>query len=222
MEVPSSAQALIIVLLFIAPGLFFEKGVERCLTYWRTNLRDRLIRFLMWSVVLQVALSPASYALWRWHEERRGADPGWGLFIITALVGILCLIVLPFAAGWFLGERASADPDARLVRWFLGRDLAPRAWDHYFRSRYTPAWVRVRLTSGEWIAGAWRYASSYPETEDVALDLVACDPNTGEIRIEVDADGTPRPVPLDWHALITLDRVDLIAWQSINLPEEAP
>ncbi|MEZ5323386.1 MAG: DUF6338 family protein [Microthrixaceae bacterium] len=214
MEIPTSAQALIVVVLFVAPGLFFEQGVERCLTYWRTSLRDRLIRFLMWSVLLQVVLAPVTYGLWRWYRQLSSDDPGWVFVSVASATGLVCLIAVPFGLGAALGDRASTDPEDAAVRWLLGRDLAPRTWDHYFRSRHTPAWVRVRLTSGEWIAGAWAYASSYPETEDVALDLVACDPVTGEITIEVDSDGTPLPVPLDWQALITRDRVDLIAWQS--------
>jgi hypothetical protein len=211
----------LVVLLFVAPGMFFEQGVERCLTYWRTNLRDRVIRFIMWSVVVQVLLSPVSYALWTWRLAQDPAVPGWSYFLVAAVVVLLGLIIGPFAAGWALGSRASANPDDRFVRWLLGRDLAPRTWDHYFRSRHTPAWVRVRLRSGEWIAGSWCYASSYPEVEDVALDLIRCDPKTGEIASTSDGAGPQVPIPLGWQALVTREQVDLIVWQATAKEKEA-
>lgn len=37
---PSTLDGLLIALLFVAPGLQFELGIERQVGYWRTRLSD--------------------------------------------------------------------------------------------------------------------------------------------------------------------------------------
>ncbi len=59
---PSSLEALLVAVLFVAPGLMYELGIEVQVGYWRTSLADRALRFFVQSVLLHAALLPLS--LW--------------------------------------------------------------------------------------------------------------------------------------------------------------
>jgi hypothetical protein len=54
----------------------------------------------------------------------------------------------------------------------LGRDPAPRAWDDLFEGR-PDVYIRVRTTSGTWLAGLFAgrsYAAGFPQDTDLLLE----------------------------------------------------
>lgn len=81
----------------------------------------------------------------------------------------LAYVAVPAPAGTLVGVAVR-----RRRRWvwaLVGRDPAPRAWDHLFADRPV-GWVRLKLKSGTWLAGAFAadgdgrrrsYAAGYPE-----------------------------------------------------------
>jgi len=71
----------------------------------------------------------------------------------------------------------------------------------------------------QWLAGTWTFASSYPEPEDIAIDLIECDPFTGEIHFE-SIDGKNVEIPLEWKMIVRREDIDLIAWQPTIFEEE--
>jgi len=223
MTIPTTLSTLVFIILFFIPGLLFEQGIERNLTYWRTNFQNRFIRFSMWSFIWTPIMSPIIYGLWKWHSHltsRPDPDPGI-MFIFCALVLYVTIyIALPFTLGKILGQLANEDNPPKIVDWILGKDLAPSAWDNHFRSRTTPAWVRIRMKeTQQWLAGTWTFASSYPEPEDIAIDLIECDPFTGEIHFE-SIDGKNVEIPLEWKMIVRREDIDLIAWQPTIFEEE--
>ena len=223
MTIPTTISTLLFVVLFITPGLLFEQGIERHLTYWRTNFQNRFVRFSMWSFIWTPILSPAIFAIWKWHSHltsKTDSDPGILFVFVCVASYTAAFIALPFLLGRALGQDANKTEPSKWVEWILGLDLAPRTWDQYFRPRSTQAWVRIRFKeTHEWIAGNWVYASSYPEPEDIALNLIQCDAKTGEIGFD-EIDGIFEPIPLNWKMIVRREDIDLVAWQPTEIENE--
>ena len=62
---PTSLEALVIFAALIAPGLMFEVGAEKKAPYLRTDLGERLFRFIATSVLFHAVLAPVTYSVWR-------------------------------------------------------------------------------------------------------------------------------------------------------------
>ena len=62
---PNTSEALIIALLFIAPGLLYELGIEREIGYWRTSLADRALRYFATSTIIHAL---AARRVWVWRS----------------------------------------------------------------------------------------------------------------------------------------------------------
>lgn len=76
-------------------------------------------------------------------------------------------------AGWTWVRRfVDADGEARLLQLVLGRDPAPRAWDHYFSERPT-VYLRVRTQDDRWLGGLYAaksYAGGFPQDGDLLIE----------------------------------------------------
>ena len=159
---PTTLDGLVVALLFVAPGLHFELGIERQVGYWRTNLSDRLLRFFIWSVAFQALAAPVTY--WVWDRYLRD-DPA--IRFDGALWGVLlAYVVVPLALGLSVGYAVRRQ--RAWTRWVVGKDPAPTAWDWLWsREVHGSAYVRVKLKSGGWAAAvvgaqAVGFASSHP------------------------------------------------------------
>ena len=106
--------------------------------------------------------------------------PGW--FWVLPIVYIFVPLVVGSLSGYAWKKNW---PGARLI---IGRDRAPRAWDHLLLDRPAGG-IRCKLKSGTWIAGvsaetdAGRpFASEYPEPQDLYLPrTLGIDPDTGQM-----------------------------------------
>jgi hypothetical protein len=208
---PSTTEALIILVLAIAPGLLFELGVERGQAYWRTSFSDRLLRFFAWSFLLHALLLPISHWLWNRHLAdgwSAGTIPLWPLYAAA-----LAYTFVPMFLGHVVGGRSRVG--AGLRRLILGADLPPRAWDHLFAAR-PGGYVRACLVDGTWVAGTWAFSSSYPAEDDFLLDRrVRCDPLTGELLL----DDEGFPVAIGWSLLLRRVDVGRIEFQEFQRVE---
>lgn len=143
------------------------------------------------SALLHVVAAPLTYQLWRVYVEpgrigRGEALPGW----IWAFP--LVYVVLPIVVGRLVG--IGTRKRWRWVRPITGPTPAPTAWDHVFATGDLEAWVRLKLTDGTWLGGAYAkgssltsYAASYPDHRDLYLASTAVvDPATGEFVLDAD------------------------------------
>lgn len=95
----------------------------------------------------------------------------------------------------------------------IGRDRAPRAWDHLFLDR-SAGGIRCRLKSGTWIAGIYAetdadrpFASEYPEQQDLYLPAtLGIDPNTGKML----TNDSKEPLVLDPGVLVRWEEVEFL------------
>jgi hypothetical protein len=174
-----------------------------------------MLRFVGVSALLHVMAAPATYVVWRdvVHSGRlsTGRAPLW---VWPLLVGY---VALPIALGSLVGT--GANRGWHWVESVTGPDPAPRAWDYLFGQR-PDGWLRLRLKSGRWLAGAyategkgWRsYASGYPEAQDLFLvEAAEVDPETGEFLFDEDDQPLLRGsgILIRWEEIEYLEFVDV-------------
>jgi hypothetical protein len=189
---PSTLLGVVAIAVALIPGALYTWSVERYAGRWGIGLSDRILRFAGGSAVLHAILAPATYWLWanQWPKVRSGQPVSWWLWSVP-----LTYAIAPIAGGVLVGRAVRAG--RRWTRLVVGPSPAPRAWDFLFAEQGLDGWIRMRLKSGTWVAGAFAeanghrsYAAGYPEPQDLFLAAsVFVDPDTGEF--EVDDDGQP-------------------------------
>jgi Family of unknown function (DUF6338) len=179
---PDTLEALGVVILAILPGALFTWALEREVGQWGIGLSDRFFRFIGVSAVFLALFSWPLHWLWQQFlhrpvETKEGivfrnvlveAGPvPWWLFLFP-----LAYVILPSAAGLLVAR--GVRKEQRWVRLVVGRDPAPRAWDHVF-ARRPAALIRLQLKDGRWVGGLFgenSYAAGYPEEpQDLFLEL---------------------------------------------------
>ena len=188
-HMPSSVTALVIVMTFVAPGLLFEEGIARVLSFWRVeDLSRRVLRFVAWSLVLHILVFPVTYRIWFDWIRLKGLGDGLPSFVerygtLKLWFLLVVAILLPFLLGVGAGQLAIRQ--VRILKYILGASLEPTAWE-WMTYQQEPAVVRIQLKGGSWVAGYWTYAGVAPETPDIALQQVGVD-SDGILSMENDA-----------------------------------
>ncbi len=182
---PSTFQALAVVILALLPGALYTWAFERQAGAWGINTSDRVLRFVGSSALLQVLAAPLTYQFYRlfvvtgWLRHGRPL-PWWVWLCVAAFVGF------PLTLGRIVGT--ATHNRTRWSRWFTGEHPAPRAWDNLFSTEDLTGWVRLRMKAqGTWILGAYgtaadgkmrSYAAGYPHPQDLYLvDTAEADPD---------------------------------------------
>jgi hypothetical protein len=182
---------LAVIVLAIAPGLMFELGIERQVSFWRSKLSDRLFRFLAWSLLVHAALFPVTLHLLPSIDGARPADMLEEWTWAWAWAGTVLYLVLPFWAGSRVGSAVIDRKD--WVEGIVGFDRAPRAWDDLFLNHDAELVVIVQSRrDGSWVGGMFGkderlkpYAASFPEAPDLVLGpLIEVNPMTGDIVLD--------------------------------------
>lgn len=209
---PDSFHALLVMLVALLPGALYVWAFERQAGRYGIGLSDRLLRFVGGSSVFFGVCAVPLYALRAtyWDSLSRGEPvPLWLGLVPPAYV------LLPVMAGTIVGLGLRHG-----WKWsdvLTGPDPAPRAWDYLFQYQID-GWVRCRMKSGTWLAGAYAdangrrsYAAGYPEPQDFYLAAsVAVDSDTGEFLL----DETGRPqrgtggLLLRWEEVEYLEFID--------------
>jgi hypothetical protein len=127
------------------------------------------------------------------RRERKGGPwrgPSSSIWLVP-----IAYVAFPLVTGGIIG--VGTRKRERWARFFTGPAPAPTAWDHVFSTEGLEAWVRIKLTDGGWVGGAYTervvrsYASGYADRRDLYLAWTApLDPSTGEF--EPDPSGQPR------------------------------
>ena len=215
--VASTFQGVMVAVLTVLPGALYTWGFERQVGQWGASLGDRLLRFAGWSALLHATLAPLTFILWdrfvRTGRFEQGDLPVWLWFVTIGYVAA------PIAAGEVIGR--SARTRGRLGRFVVGPHPSPTAWEHVFFRREL-AVIRIRLTSGSYVAGWFTalsdteksYASGFPN-QPIDLWLVRgvqVDPTTGEFATQ--ADGSL--IMLESGILVRYDQIEVLEF----IPQE--
>jgi Family of unknown function (DUF6338) len=185
--IPQTALGLLLLVVAVLPGLTYTLAFERQAGAYGVTLADRTLRFIAVSAVFHLLAAWPEYGLWRVTFGRGGRIDA-GEFAVLWLAGIL-LLVLPAVTGTLIGQVYVHRDDRPLwqqglLRWTIGPELAPRAWDDFFSER--PAtYLRVRTVDGTTHAGLFAsgsYAAGFPQEPDLLLEEAwSIDPDSGEL-----------------------------------------
>ena len=200
--------AAALVLVALLPGAMFSWSFERWAGRFGIGLKDRALRFMgLSAVLLSLAAGPMYWVYANYWEALAAREPlprwFWGLPILY--------ISAPLVMGSLSGYAWKKNwPGARFI---IGRDRAPRAWDHLFLDR-SAAGIRCKLKSGTWIAGIYAetdtdrpFASEYPEQQDLYLPVtLGIDPDTGRIL----TNDSSEPLILDPGVLVRWEELELL------------
>lgn len=188
---PQSFQAVAVTLIALLPGALYVWAFERQAGRYGISLSDRVLRFVGGSAVFLAIMAVPLYWLFANYAHviaSAGTLPAW-----LAIVPVV-YVVLPLVGGTLIGHGLRVG--WQWTRVVTGPDPAPRAWDHLFQHN-VDGWIRCRLKSGTWLAGAYAkangrrsYAAGYPEPQDLYLAAsVPVDSETGEFLLN--DEGTP-------------------------------
>ena len=205
---PTTTEALVIALLFLAPGLLYDYGVIRSAPYRRPDTGERLWRAFANSLIFQAAALPFTFLGWRHY--------GWTDLSHAPIASLVALglvagayVAVPYGAGTLRGRR---------VRSRISE--TPSGWDHAFRHLAGGGYVRVKLKTGEWIAGLYAhldgqappYASGYPNDPTAYLPAqLEVDPFTGAILL----DGAGRARVREWGVLLRAEDCERVEFQAM-------
>ena len=178
--------------------------------------KDWVLRLLLFSGLWLAA----GFWVWHWLAMNHWAEfvalqpvPWYVNFIPTGFV------VVPYALGWGMGWFTARSP--RRLRWLLGENRTPTAWDHLFEQR-SIGLLRCRLRSGRWVGGLYiehEPVTSYAATDEDDRDLylawaILFDQETAAPVLR---DG----VPVETRGGILLQRHDVESLEFIPLGEQA-
>ncbi|WP_200170840.1 DUF6338 family protein [Tomitella cavernea] len=175
---PTTINALVILVVSVLPGILFTLGYEREYTRIASiGFHERAAIFVGMSALFGVVSLPAIYQGYRVYvhtgEVRNGAPLPWWLWFV-----VIGYVFVPLAAGFGMGVAASRQ--SRLARPLTGPHPHPRAWDALFQGAHTGGYLKLLLKDpaleNRWVMGAWAlkprnggrgarsgsYAAAYP------------------------------------------------------------
>jgi hypothetical protein len=183
---PSTVTSLVILALAVLPGAVYVWSFERETGPFGASFADRILRFLAASAFIHVLAALPEYTLYR--VAVHGSTSVGYLQFFTLWIGATVLISVPAICGhlvgrlWVTRNSPQLTPNLRklvrpsvervLLRTLVGRQLEPRAWDYIFSTR-SGTFVRVRTTSGTWLAGVFAsnsYAAGFLNEADLFLE----------------------------------------------------
>jgi hypothetical protein len=217
-------QALAVFVIALLPGALYVWAFEREAGGWGLGATDRLLRFVGFSALFHTLIAPITYIFYRDFVVTGRLIHAKSLPLWLWLE-VLLYVAVPTLAGTITGSATAAGK--QWTRFLAGRSPAPRAWDHLFSAHDLDGYVRLRLTSGQWIVGAFAksangrlrsYAAGYPDTQDLYLaETFECDPETGDFL----ADDQQNLIPRGIGVLVRWDGVQYLEFIDARPPREA-
>jgi hypothetical protein len=192
---PSSIQAVIVVMLFLMPGF-----IARRILSWAYPSSEPSDAHL---ALTAVTLSCVNYGIWSWLLVLSWQKDWYKSDGFLALLAVLVLFLSPVVGTLVIVKFMRTSVFRRLREIFGIRHPTPKAWDYFF-GRRTACWIIVTLKSGDMIGGyfgAQSFSSSFPHEEDLYLELL-CD-LTPEGKIS-------RITPLSLGGIIHMEDVELL------------
>ncbi|TDV57945.1 DUF6338 family protein [Actinophytocola oryzae] len=171
MATPSAAQQIILLVLFVLPGITYQFVRQRARGPVPSEqvLAERVLRAITVSLALDaiymmvagpwiIGLVRPDRQQWFAGAAEHPRQAATVVFVLTIAVPV----VAATAVGWLERRRAVATYRAE-----------PTSWDFAFRLRDTPCFVRARLKDGGWVGGWFgqnSHASAFPQSPDIFLE----------------------------------------------------
>lgn len=170
---PSTVEQLVLVALFVLPGVSFQliRELSRGLIPGERDLGERVLRpFVTSVVILAVYGTCAGQALLEFLLPVNGV---WFAHAFAhanqaAFLGLVLLVIVPAIVAWFLNHRDHKIGASRQST-FPGQS----AWQRAFAHR-KDGLVRIQLKNGKWVGGWYddrSYASGHPGQTELYLAI---------------------------------------------------
>jgi hypothetical protein len=178
---PSTLEALVIVVLVLAPGYVLSLFAAGVIPFARPDKPDAiaLLPTITCGALTHAVLSPWTLRVLEYYRDDALASHAGEL----VAWGICLILVAPALLGIAAGQFSNLDSvDRVLDKIGLGYiDRMPSAWEYVLR-RERPAFVRIYLSSGVVIGGAFS-TGSFASTTEGKADIYL------EVGWEMDSDG---------------------------------
>lgn len=171
--IPDTAVGLLLLVIAVLPGLAYTLAFERQAGAYGVTLADRTLRFTAVSATFHLVAAWPEFWVYRTALGDRVTAGDFAILWVAAIL----LLGLPAATGTLVGQvyvhrddRPTWQRD--LLRWTIGPELAPRAWDDFFSDRPS-TYLRVRTVDGTTHAGLFAsqsYAAGFPQAPDLLLE----------------------------------------------------
>ena len=161
-ELEAVARTAALTFVALVPGASAAAGFEWHSVRYSRRRKDWVLRLLLFSGLWLAA------GFWLWHSLARNYwDDLVALEPLPWYVNLVPtgFVVVPYAFGWSVGWLTASQPGR--MRWLLGGNRTPTAWDHLFETRAIGL-LRCRLRSGRWVGGF--YVEDAPVTSYAATD----------------------------------------------------
>jgi uncharacterized protein DUF6338 len=201
------AGQILVVILFLIPGLNCTWIIERLAGRTPLSGTERLLRAIAWSLLIYAVASPWLLRLGHRVPSGKGLWPWEPILVLSAI---------EFVAPVLLGLAVISIRRAKLFRSRVKKltrlDSMISSWDFAFAPQ-GPFFVRAKLRTGERVGGLFReasFASAYPEPQDVFL----------EQAWRLTEDGTPeQPVPGSRGLLLRQDEVEVLEFIELEVDD---
>jgi uncharacterized membrane protein len=140
--------SLTVIVLALVPGAAYTLAYERVVGGYGVTARDRIVRLVTASAILQALFSGLSYYIYRHMFAPEPSHHVANAFLVE-LISIV-YVGVPVVTGSLVGH--GIESGKRWARAIGGDALEPRAWDYLWQQRPI-GYVRLRMKSGVW---GWR------------------------------------------------------------------
>lgn len=190
------SETVVVAAIAALPGALYTWSFEQRVGAWGARTSDRILRFLGIAAAFHALFAPVE--VWFWASYLETGRLGSGDVPFALWLAPILYVAIPTGSGILVGW--GTRHGKRWATWFTGASPAPRAWDHFFFTE-PDGWVRLKLRSGDWMAGAFAregegppsYASGYPEAQDLWLtQVVEVDQATGSFILDEHGDPVRR------------------------------
>lgn len=180
---PSNAEAVIILILFIAPGFIVRRLVSSLISTVKRSIFAETVESVLISTFIYLVLTPIWLPFLRTLSDP--STPGTSAIQLSAALsqltaahimsmGLLTLVALPLVCTIFWVYVVKK----KIGHWFFSAvfrksDIVvqtsggPELWDHLFEDREHKPWVRIHLTDGQVLEGKGAEFSAYPSDRQV-------------------------------------------------------
>jgi hypothetical protein len=208
--------SLTVIVLALVPGAAYTLAYERVVGSYGGTARDRIVRLVTASAILQAIFSGLSYFIYRHLFVQESSQHAANAFLVE-LISIV-YVGVPVVTGSLVGHGIKKGK-----KWAVaigGNALEPRAWDYLWQQRPI-GYVRLRMKSGVWVGGFYgprsdgrlSWAAGYPEVCDLYVArMVSIDKGTGEFILSQDG----RPISSDEALLVRWDEVEYLTISEVD------
>lgn len=189
MNIPTSLEAIIIIVLIFIPGYLFLQFTKQTVAFVSKEVDARyFFALVVWGGIIHATSAYWTLPIINWYQNEAMTENSW--YILRWSLAVL--IALPILLGRISSRLAASTVADELIMKPFGFGFSkriPSAWNYAILTG--PAFVRVHLTDGTVVGGAYGAKSfaDHESEQDIFLQTVYNLDENGDFESEVPASG---------------------------------